>query len=200
MLNFLQTLQTIDVKIFFLINNTLKNNFFDFIMPFITTTKNFYIIFLLIFLYLIIFGKFRGKVAAISIVVGVTISDLLCSKILKHLINRPRPFMIMDEVIKMVSAAGPSMPSSHAMNSFTVATMFLLFFKKNGCNEKNWFIKIIKSYWVGIIAYFFAFLSSYSRVYVGVHYPSDVLLGAILGIFLGIILYKIFKKVYKLSN
>ncbi len=196
MLNFLRL---VDIEIFFLINSTLKNSVFDILMPFITNNKNFNLIFFLIFISLMFWGKTKGRVAGVSIVSGTIISDILCSRILKHLINRPRPFMVMDGVIKMVSAAGPSMPSSHAMNSFTVATMVFLFFRKKNVSEKKTILQTIKLYWIGFITYFFAFLSAYSRVYVGVHYPADIFVGAILGIMLGYVVYIITVK-YIIKN
>ncbi len=79
--------------------------------------------------------------------------------------------------------------SSHAANTFAVAA-FLTAALRN--NYK----------WIGIVLYLWAFISSYSRIYLGFHYPADILCGAILGILVGLILWKVFqlvvvKKVWK---
>ena len=79
--------------------------------------------------------------------------------------------------------------SSHAANTFAVAAFLTPIFSKNRA-------------WVGIVLYLWAFISSYSRIYIGYHYPGDILCGAILGILIGLILWKMFqlvimKKVWK---
>ncbi len=191
----LDIVKILDIKLFYIINHNWRNSFLDIIMPFITNTKNFYLLFLAIFLGMLLFGNYKTRITAVSLCVGITLSDLFSSKLLKHIFNRPRPFEVLENVIKMVPSAGPSFPSSHAMNSFTVATMLFLFFKKSSKAKKN-IIEILKSYWVGIIAYLFATLSAISRVYVGVHYPSDIICGAVLGIFLGYMFYKLTKKIF----
>lgn len=191
----LEFIKDIDIQLFYLVNHEWRNFLFDVIMPFITNTKNFYLIFIIIWICLIYYGKSKTRISAWSIIIGAMFSDILSSKILKHLINRPRPFETLQNVIKMVSSAGPSFPSSHAVNSFTVATMFMLFFKNDYADDKNKITQIVKNYWVGLVAYTFAFLSAYSRVYVGVHYPFDVFCGAILGILLGYGFYQITIKI-----
>lgn len=176
--------KNLDISIFYFINNTTKNQIFDILMPFITNPKNFYLIFLILWLLMVFSSNLRYKIAGWSIIIGVSFSDILSSKILKHIFLRERPFKVLENVNQLVYSAGPSFPSSHAVNSFTVATLITLFFKNK---------------FYSVIAYFFAFVSAYSRVYVGVHYPSDVLFGAILGILLGWLIYKIVEKVFKLK-
>lgn len=178
-------LKNLDIKIFYFINHNMKNNIFDIIMPIITDVKNFYLIFFLLWLAIMISKHYKNRIAGIGIIFGVTLSDILSSRILKHIFLRPRPFEVLDNVFKLVSSAGPSFPSSHAFNSFTAATLITFFFKKK---------------FFSLIAYFIAFLSSFSRIYVGVHYPSDIFFGAIFGFLFGWLFYKIIKKFFLNSS
>ncbi len=181
----LKFINYLDTSLFYLINHNMKNMYFDIIMPFITNPRNFYILFLVIWFLMVFSSKYRYRIAGWSIIIAVAISDILSSKILKHLILRPRPFEVLPDVYKLVSSAGPSFPSSHAVNSFTVATLITLFLKNPVYTT---------------IAFIMAFLSGFSRIYVGVHYPLDIIAGAIIGIFLGIVFYKIVKKIFKLND
>lgn len=185
-----EILRAADVWLFRLVNDSLKNPLFDVLMPFITDTKNFDEVFAALFLGLLVFGKARGRIAAVAIVAGALISDVISSKILKEIFARPRPFETLDGVCQLVGAAGYSMPSSHAFNSFAAATMFALFFKKSFPAEQNPAKKFLKERWVALAAYFCAFLSAYSRVYVGVHYPFDSLAGAVGGVLTGMLSYR----------
>ena len=79
--------------------------------------------------------------------------------------------------------------SSHAANTFAIAAFLTAALRK-------------KYKWMGIALYLWAFISSYSRIYIGYHYPGDILCGAILGILVGLTLWKVFhllvvKKIWK---
>jgi membrane-associated phospholipid phosphatase len=88
------------------------------------------------------------------------------STILKYSVNRERPYVTYPDITKKSSAGSPSFPSGHTSNAFATATSLSLEFPK-------WYI-IVPSYaWAGCVGY--------SRMHLGVHYPSDVLAGAIIG-------------------
>lgn len=103
----------------------------------------------------------KGFVVAAS---GVTASLLVT--ILKHSINRTRPFISYPELDKQTSGGSPSFPSGHSSSAFSLATALSIQFPK---------------WYVIAPAYTWASLVGYSRMHLGVHYPSDVFVGALLG-------------------
>ena len=86
---------------------------------------------------------------------------------LKYTVNRPRPFVTYPDLIQKDSHVGPySFPSGHTSSAFALATSLSLCYQK---------------WYVIAPAYVWAITVAYSRMYLGVHYPSDVLIGAIIG-------------------
>ncbi len=123
--------------------------------------------------------KTRKKAYYIGI--SVIISGII-STIIKHSINRPRPFITYTFIEKVSSGGSPSFPSGHTTDAFAFATAVSIAYPK-------WYV-IISSYtWAGIIGY--------SRMNLGVHYPSDVLAGIFLGSSTAFILYKFQKWINK---
>jgi membrane-associated phospholipid phosphatase len=98
---------------------------------------------------------------------------------LKYSVNRDRPFETYTDITQKISVGGPSFPSGHTSSAFETATSLSLAYPK-------WYI-IIPSYaWAGTVAY--------SRMHLGVHYPSDVLAGAVIGSGSAFLTYKINQK------
>lgn len=86
--------------------------------------------------------------------------------ILKYAVNRDRPYVTYPDIMKKSSAGSPSFPSGHTSSAFATATSVSLSYPK-------WYV-IVPSYaWAGTVGY--------SRMHLGVHYPSDVLAGALIG-------------------
>ncbi|MBN2030513.1 phosphatase PAP2 family protein [bacterium] len=149
-----------------LINQTLSNRLFDFIMPYITNLDYWRIPLFLVWLALIIFGGRKGRTTALLVVIILTLSDQLSSAVIKPWINRLRPCFALENVRLLIAqSSSPSFPSSHAANNAAMAALFSIRYKR----YTALFISI-------------ALLVSYSRIYVGVHYPSDVLGGILIGI------------------
>jgi len=94
---------------------------------------------------------------------------------LKHTINRPRPFETYPDIQKLSAGGSSSFPSGHTSDAFSTATSLSLAFPK-------WYV-IAPSYT-------YAALVGYSRMHLGVHYPSDVLAGAIIGAGSAFLCYK----------
>lgn len=169
----------LDTQLFLFFNNTLANSIFDRIMPIITNDWILRVVFLIIFLLLLIFGKKQGRVVALLCIVAVALSDQITSHLIKPMIGRVRPCHVVPDVHLLVACSqGLSFPSSHAANSFAIATLISLSYRR-----QVWLYLTI------------AAIISYSRVAVGVHYPFDVLVGAFVGVLCAIILFAAYRYV-----
>ena len=132
---------------------------------------------------------FRYKRQAITfltgIVVLITLSDQISSSVLKPYFGRLRPCndstMVNRTHLIVPCGTGKAFPSSHATNTFALAAFLSLVLAGQ---------QVLK---VALIAH--AMVVSYSRIYVGVHFPADVLAGALLGLWLGICVYFLHQKV-----
>lgn len=114
-------------------------------------------------------GGAAGRWWVLAMAVAILLTDQLSSAVVKPLVGRTRPCFAVAEVEALVrQARSASFPSSHAANSFGVATLLWL-----GFPRWRWAALALAS------------LISFSRIYVGVHYPSDVLAGAALGVLCG---------------
>jgi undecaprenyl-diphosphatase len=174
-------LYTIDVAVFHFINGTLANPVFDAIMPVLSDlnlTLYGRIAASVLWFLLVWKGGKRGRIAALLLIPLIVFSDQLSSSIIKKLVCRPRPCHMIDSVPMVTGirllvdcGGGFSFPSSHAVNNFAAATLFSYFYRK----------------WIWAFAAF-AGLVSLSRVSVGVHYPSDILGGAVIGVLCAVII------------
>ena len=136
------------------------------IMPFITDADNWTIPILFLILYLGFFKGKRGKIALCLLIISLSINDSICAQILKPTFERVRPsHMSIEGLNLLVSKGGKwSMPSNHASNMFSLAVILSYFFGR-----------------FKPTLFFLATIIGISRVYVGVHYPGDVIIGALVG-------------------
>ncbi|MBT8190221.1 MAG: phosphatase PAP2 family protein [Bacteroidia bacterium] len=187
----IETLVNIDETIFQWINSDLSNTVFDAILvPF--RHKMFWIP-LYLFLILFISVNFNREKWLIFAMIGLTvlISDTSSSKIIKNNVERIRPCHVVElnPVSRVPCSQGYSFTSSHATNHFAIG---LFFFGLFSFTKWKWLFIA----WAGIIAF--------SQVYVGVHYPFDVLAGGILGILIGIMTLRLYrflnKKIFITEN
>ena len=111
---------------------------------------------------------------------------IVCNLTLKPLIARPRPYTVegYEFLLMIEEQSEKSFPSGHSVAVFEIA--FAVAFATRG-RGKKW----------GIIAYICAVLIAYSRLYVGVHYPTDVLAGAVIGTVCGILGCLVVDKIYR---
>ena len=158
-------LQTLDVALFRFINQTLSNPLFDVVMPWLSGNQLFVPLAVLTAMGLIWRGRTRAVRLLLLLALAVGTTDGLVCNTLKHAIGRVRPCAALENVRLLVGCSGSgSMPSSHAGNWFAVAMVAFLF------HRRSWRVTLP-----------LAVAISFSRIYNGVHYPSDVLAGAILG-------------------
>ena len=154
-----------DIAVFYFINVTLANPFFDWFMPFITEKKHWFPVWGILIIGLLWKGGKKGRTAVLLIIPVIFLSDQLSAHVLKPLIARPRPCVTLTDVHMLVGIKRSlSFPSAHAANFFAVATYFNYFYPKYR--------------WVYFSA---AFIVAISRVSIGVHYPLDIIAGGILG-------------------
>jgi len=168
MLDFLYNL---DLQVFYFINHTISNPIFNKFFPFITDINHWYLVYVVLWLIMFTYGGRKGKIAAIMVLFVIICSDQLSSHYIKDFFHRVRPCNALPDVWLRISATDSySFPSSHAVNNFALA--FFIY-------------KIFPKY--KYVAFTTAFLLALSRPYVGVHYPSDILGGAIIGSLIGYI-------------
>ena len=159
-------LQSLDIALFHFINGTLSNPFFDWLMPVLSGRGVPWLIAVVIAAPAVfVFGSLRLRLCALLTILVVALGDPLIIGTVRNAVARPRPCLALDNVNALLGCTtSGSMPSAHAANNFAVAMLLFLFYRRSG-----WFM------------FPFAASVAFSRVYCGVHYPSDVLAGAILG-------------------
>jgi undecaprenyl-diphosphatase len=159
-------LTSLDVALFHLINGQGRNSFFDWLMPYITDLNHFHYYLLALGVWLLWKERKPGLVFLIFLGLTLAITDPFSSHLLKYWISRVRPCQILPDVHLLTDCnTSPSFPSSHAVNVFAAAFFLAQPFKK-----------------ISPILFAIAGLVAYSRIYIGVHYPLDVLGGAAIGI------------------
>lgn len=178
MLEPLINLSNIDTQIFYLINLNMQNPVFDFIMP-LFSQVGYFSFWIFISILIFIFGGEKGKKVAVLSVIAL-LAGYFLTEILKFIVARPRPFDVLEGVRVLDPTDGYSWPSGHSMASFIVFTIYGL--------------SIGKNYWL-LCLFIFAGLVAFSRIYNGVHYPSDVVSGALIGILIGLLALKYQNKI-----
>ena len=170
----MQTITNIDLRLLNWIHEHLACSFLDFLMPKITFLGNGGLIWIAAAIIMIFFKKYRkiGIMIGTGLSAGVIIGNIL----LKNLIARERPCWINETVQKLISTPQDySFPSGHTLSSFVAATIIMHSDRR-----------------MGIAAYVFASIIAFSRLYLYVHFPTDILAGALLGIIIGLIVCKFF--------
>lgn len=158
-------LYDIDLSVFRFGNEGVANPVFDVLFPFITDTHFFYLIYGVAVLSLLLFDGKRGVIAVVLLALLITASDQLSSATIKPLVSRIRPCAALDAVRLLVPCGpGKSFPSSHAVNNFAMAFLLARLYR-----DAAWYLFV----YAGLVAF--------SRVYTGVHYPSDILAGSAIG-------------------
>lgn len=182
----ISTITDFDRRLLSKINGEWHNSALDRILPLLRESKFWipFYFFLLIFV-LINFGR-KGWYWCLSLAVTASVSDLISSRLVKGNFFRLRPCRdeALAEHLRFMVKYCPvssSFTSSHAVTHFAMA-MFIYTTFRHSLSPK----------WIYI--FFWAAIICYAQVYVGVHYPTDVICGALLGLIIGYLPAKLFNK------
>ena len=185
-MNPLKSLNTIDSDLFLFLNS-LHASWLDKVMIAITQMWVWVPLYLLLIYWTV--KQYGKRCWWVFLAVGVVVlcSDQLSSHVFKPVFQRLRPCYNPDlqdliHLPKGLAGGRFGFTSSHAANTFAVAAFLT---------------PVLRNYrpWLGIVLYLWAFISSYSRIYLGFHYPGDILCGAILGILVGLVLWRVFQQI-----
>lgn len=189
-LHLMKQLLSYDQHLFKILNHQWSNSFFDWLMPWLRNANLWYPLYL--FLVLLVLVNFRktGWIWVLFTAGTIIICNYISADVFKVYVHRLRPCnepAIASWVHVLVGYRPQSYSffSSHATNHFGMAAFFYLTLKQK---FDKW----------PFLFFFWAFGISYAQVYVGVHYPLDVLCGSLIGILIGYLSGKAFNKNYGL--
>src|SRR5690606_36403453 len=173
-----------DQELFLLINQGLSNLVFDWLLPILRNPFTWSPLYLFL---IIFFIKHYGKTGILIVACTLLtfgISDFTSSQLIKKSVMRVRPcndVVFKDEVnLRARCGSGYSFTSSHATNHFALAFFWIILFKR----------KWKHTVWLAIL---WAASTSFSQIYVGVHYPLDIVFGALIGTIIGLSTGYLFK-------
>ena len=174
-------LERLDQQLFLFLNS-LNSPFWDQVMHAISGRVIWAPLYLAILIFLGIKYKRKFLIILLFIILAVTLADQSSVQLFKNLVQRLRPCHepSLEGLVHLVNGECGGefgFVSSHATNSFNVALISLLFISK-------------KWYTISIILW--AIIVGYSRIYLGVHYPGDVICGSLLGALIGWSIYKLY--------
>lgn len=169
-------MMNINIDSFYLINNNMHNPLFDAVLPAFSNAGGFASLLVACILAILIARHFKkekyleiAKLCLYSLILSAAIAG--CLKLAFH---SPRPFTVLDNVRQLAVPTEPnSFPSGHTSSTLAVATVLVWKLRK------NWILVVL--------LVLFAFIIGFSRIYIGLHYPFDVLTGAAVGIISGIV-------------
>ena len=181
---FLSNILDLDRDLFFKINSSWTNSFLDGVFPWWRDATTWMPLYLFLLLFIFLNFGWKAWPWLLSLIITVSLTDQLSSNLLKNWVNRPRP--CSDDLIRMHvnllinrCPLSGSFPSSHAVNHFGVAVFFYMTLRKY---LGKW----------SFLFFVWAATISYGQVYVGVHYPLDIIGGAIIGSIIGYLTASIF--------
>ena len=180
----LESLLGWDERIFRQLNGNWINPVLDRLLPLVTDAGNYTLPFVVIAIVILLVGRVRGIRFLVLAVASVVVADAIGAHIFKQSFLRARPCIALADVRLLVGCTNlPSFPSNHAVNSCVLATLAMLYMPR---------------FWLPATA--LAVLVGYSRVYVGVHYPLDVLAGGVLGVVVALAFSRVMNSLWPPSS
>lgn len=168
----------IDFSILYWIQDNLRNSFMDFVMPLFSNLQDGGLIWISIAVVMLFFK--RTRYCGIAVLFAMGIDTLITEYGIKNIVCRVRPCNLVDDVNMLVKKpTSYSFPSNHSASAFAGAVAVMLTIKK-----KAWTIP----------AFVFSGIIAFSRMYVFVHFPSDVLVGILLGSTISVLVCYLMKK------
>ena len=171
---------SLNIDLFYLINNDMANPLFDMIMPPLSNCGGIVTLLALCILAILILRYLKKekylKIAEMCLY-ALVLSGIIAA-CLKLTFHSPRPFTVLDHVRQLTIPSEPnSFPSGHTSSSLSVASVLVWMLREN-------LIAVV-------LLVCFAVLIAFSRIYVGVHHPFDVAVGAVVGIVSGVVVLKV---------
>ncbi|MBI5772900.1 MAG: phosphatase PAP2 family protein, partial [Verrucomicrobia bacterium] len=158
-------LATLDTALFRFVNHTLANPVFDWLMPHLSGGSWFILALFPLAALVVWKWRARGALCVLFVALAIALGDGLVINTLREAIGRPRPFRVLADAHLLIGGSDRgSLPSAHSANCFAAAMVAFIYFRRS---------------WRFMFP--LAAAVAFSRVYNGVHYPADVLVGAILG-------------------
>lgn len=168
----------IDFSILYWIQDNLRNSFMDFVMPLFSNLQDGGLIWISIAVVMLFFK--RTRYCGIAVLLAMGIDTLITEYGIKNIVCRVRPCNLVDDVNMLVKKpTSYSFPSNHSASAFAGAVAVMLTIKK-----KAWTIP----------AFVFSGIIAFSRMYVFVHFPSDVFAGILLGSTIAVLVCYLMKK------
>ena len=165
-----------DAAVMEFVQNHMHNTVTDAVFPILTYLGEAGAVWIALALTLLFFR--RTRVTGILMLVSLLLTFLTGELLLKNIVCRPRPCADFPDVPLLIARPGSySFPSGHSGSSFTAATALFLRPRKGGA-----------------AALVLAALIAFSRVFLFVHYPTDILAGALLGVLFALAVYFVYKK------
>ncbi len=174
-------LNSYEIPILDFISEHTKCNFLDTVLPYITSLADAGIFWIILAAVLLIFKKTRkaGFMMGLALIMGLVVGNMT----MKPLIARIRPYDVNPDAVLLIERLHDySFPSGHTLASFEGAGVLMLTHRKT----------------MGYAALILAIIIAFSRMYLYVHYPTDVLAGIILGLLFAILSYKIVEYLYSI--
>lgn len=182
----IEHLVQLDRHLFYFINHDMANPFFDWLMPILRNAKSWIPLYIIIIAFCLWKYKKQGLIIIALIALSAGVADFTSARLFKQEVQRLRPCndpTLSKTVILRINNCGTgySFPSTHATDHFAMAIFISLVF------YRSW-------RWIWLWAILWAGSICFAQVYVGVHFPIDVFVGALYGFLVGWLISLLFKK------